>query len=147
MRIARAVPAAVAGRRHLDRRGPRAGRAQQKAKADDVGITDTEIRIAVIADVDNPIVPGLFKAGADAVKAWGATINKAGGLAGRKVVVDFIDSKLSANDAAQRGHQGVQRGLRARGHRGALAQQRRRPGDLPERAGRGHRDPRAPGAS
>ena len=72
--------------------------AQQKVKADDVGITDTEIRVAVIADVDNPVVPGLFKAGADAVKAWGATINKAGGLAGRKVVVDFIDSKLSANE-------------------------------------------------
>ena len=45
--------------------------AQQKAKADDVGITDKEIRIAVIADVDNPVVPGLFKSGADAVKAWG----------------------------------------------------------------------------
>ncbi len=98
MRIARAVPAAVAVVATLLGVALLPAGAQQKVKADDVGITDTEIRIAVIADVDNPIVPGLFKAGADAVKAWGATINKAGGIAGRKVVVDFIDSKLSAND-------------------------------------------------
>ena len=29
----------------------------EKPKATDVGITDNEIHIAVIADVDNPIVP------------------------------------------------------------------------------------------
>jgi ABC-type branched-subunit amino acid transport system substrate-binding protein len=98
MRIARAVPAAIVVVVALVGVALVPAGAQQKVKADDVGITDTEIRVAVIADVDNPIVPGLFKAGADAVKAWGAVINKAGGLAGRKVVVDFIDSKLSAND-------------------------------------------------
>jgi hypothetical protein len=32
------------------------------------------------------------------VKAWAAVVNQAGGIGGRKVVVDFIDSKLSAND-------------------------------------------------
>jgi hypothetical protein len=42
--------------------------AQEKPKADDVGITDTEIRIAVVADVDNPVVPALFKSGVDAVR-------------------------------------------------------------------------------
>jgi ABC-type branched-subunit amino acid transport system substrate-binding protein len=98
MRIARAVPAAILVVATFIGLALVPAGAQQKSKADDVGITDKEIRIAVIADVDNPIVPGLFKAGADAVKAWGATINKAGGIAGRKVVVDFIDSKLSAND-------------------------------------------------
>jgi len=98
MRIARAVPAAVLVVATFIGVALVPAGAQQKAKANDVGITDKEIRIAVIADVDNPIVPGLFKAGADAVKAWGATINKAGGLAGRKVVVDFIDSKLNANE-------------------------------------------------
>jgi hypothetical protein len=72
----------------------------EKPKATDVGITATEIHIAVIADVDNPIVPNLFKASPDAVKGVAAYINSkagGGGLAGRKVVVDFYDSKLNAN--------------------------------------------------
>jgi hypothetical protein len=69
-------------------------------KATDVGITDKEIHIAVVADVDNPIVPNLFKASPDAVKGVAAYLNSkagGGGLAGRKVVVDFYDSKLNAN--------------------------------------------------
>jgi ABC-type branched-subunit amino acid transport system substrate-binding protein len=98
MRIGRAVPAAALAVATLIGLTLVPAGAQQKAKTADVGITDKEIHIAVIADVDNPIVPGLFKAGADAVKAWGTTINKAGGIGGRKIVVDFIDSKLSAND-------------------------------------------------
>jgi ABC-type branched-subunit amino acid transport system substrate-binding protein len=70
-----------------------------KPKAADVGITDKEIRLAVIADVENPVVPGLFQPSVDAVKAWAKLVNKQGGLAGRKVVIDFIDSKLSADEA------------------------------------------------
>jgi len=72
----------------------------EKPKATDVGITPTEIHIAVIADVDNPIVPNLFKPDADAVKGVANYLNSkagGGGLAGRKVVVDFYDSKLNAN--------------------------------------------------
>jgi hypothetical protein len=68
-----------------------------KPKATDVGITATEIHIAVVADVDNPIVPNLFKSDVDAVKGFAKYMNANGGLAGRKVVVDFYDSKLSAN--------------------------------------------------
>ena len=37
-------------------------------KATDVGITDKEIHIAVIADVDNPLAPNLFKASPDALE-------------------------------------------------------------------------------
>ncbi|MFN8027566.1 MAG: ABC transporter substrate-binding protein [Acidimicrobiia bacterium] len=69
-----------------------------KAKAADVGITDTEIRLAVVADVDTPIQPGLFQASVDAMKAWAKVTNAAGGVAGRKVVIDFIDSKLNPNE-------------------------------------------------
>jgi len=72
----------------------------EQPKATDVGITDKEIHIAVIADVDNPIVPNLFKASPDAVKGFANYINSkagGGGLAGRKLVVDFYDSKLNAN--------------------------------------------------
>jgi hypothetical protein len=72
----------------------------EKPTATDVGITAKEIHIAVVADVDNPIVPNLFKASPDAVKGFAKYINSkagGGGLAGRKVVVDFYDSKLNPN--------------------------------------------------
>jgi hypothetical protein len=71
----------------------------KKLEATDVGVTATEIHIAVIADVNNPVVPGLFQGSVNGVKAFGTYINKHGGLAGRKVVVDFLDSKLSADAA------------------------------------------------
>jgi hypothetical protein len=74
--------------------------ANEAPKATDTGITDKEIHIAVIADVDNAIVPNLFKPDADAVKGVANYLNSkagGGGLAGRKVVVDFYDSKLNAN--------------------------------------------------
>ena len=54
----------------------------------------------MIADVDNPIVPNLFKGSKDAVEGAAKYLNSkagGGGLAGRKVVVDFYDSKLNAN--------------------------------------------------
>ena len=69
-----------------------------KPTATEVGVTATTIRIAVIADVNTPLAPGLFKAAADAVQAWGKYTNAHGGLAGRKVQVDFIDSKLSPDE-------------------------------------------------
>jgi len=72
--------------------------AAEKPKATEIGVTATTIRIAVIADVNTPLAPGLFKPSADAVQAWGKYINAHGGLAGRKVQVDFIDSKLSADE-------------------------------------------------
>jgi ABC-type branched-subunit amino acid transport system substrate-binding protein len=75
------------------------GASEQKPKAEEIGITDDEIRIAVIADVENSLVPGLFQGSVDAVRAWAKGVNADGGLAGREVVVDFIDSHLSADDA------------------------------------------------
>jgi hypothetical protein len=65
----------------------------------DIGITPTQIRIAVVADVDNQLAPGLFASVPDAVKGFAKYINSHGGLAGRKLVVDFIDSHLDTNDA------------------------------------------------
>src|SRR4051795_4835715 len=73
----------------------------EKPTATDVGITAKEIHIAVLADVDNTIVPNLFKGSKDAVQAIGKFLNSkagGGGLAGRKVVVDFYDSKLNPNE-------------------------------------------------
>jgi len=71
----------------------------EEPTATEVGITDKEIRIAVVADVDNPIAPGTFQGSVDGVKGWAKFVNANGGLAGRKVVVDFLDSKLSADEA------------------------------------------------
>ena len=45
--------------------------AQTKApapKATEIGVTATEIRIAVVADVDNPFSPGLFQGVVDGVQ-------------------------------------------------------------------------------
>ncbi len=72
--------------------------AETAPKADDVGITPKEIRVAVIADVDTPLAPGVFKKSVDAMRAWAKVVNKEGGIAGRNVVIDFIDSKLNPNE-------------------------------------------------
>ena len=74
----------------------------EKPKATDVGVTAKEIHIAVVADVDNSLAPNLFQGAVDGVKGAAAYLNSkdgGGGLAGRKVVVDFYDSKLNATEA------------------------------------------------
>ncbi len=78
--------------------GVAAGAADEKPSASEIGVTPTEIRIAVIADVDTPLAPGAYAGARDAVQAFGKYINGQGGLAGRKVVVDFIDSKLNGDE-------------------------------------------------
>jgi len=80
----------------------RAQSSNEKPKATEIGVTPTEIHIAVEADVDNPFVPGLFQGIVDGVKAGAKYLNSkagGGGVAGRKLVVDFIDSKLNPNEA------------------------------------------------
>jgi len=54
----------------------------------------------MIADVDTSLVPGLFQKSVNAVDAWAKIVNSSGGLDGRKVVVDFCDSKLDPNATA-----------------------------------------------
>jgi len=70
-------------------------------QATDIGISPTTIRVAVLADVDTPAAPGLFQGSVSAVEGWARYMNSIGGLAGRKVVVDFIDTHLSADDARE----------------------------------------------
>jgi len=72
--------------------------AAEKPAATEVGVTPTELHIAVIADVDTPLAPGAYAGARDAVQAFGKYINQQGGLAGRKVVVDFYDSKLNGDE-------------------------------------------------
>jgi hypothetical protein len=82
---------------------PAAGQSSNaQPKATEIGVTATEIHISVPADVDNPFVPGLFQGAVDGVKGAANYINSkagGGGLAGRKLVVDFIDTHLNANDS------------------------------------------------
>jgi Periplasmic binding protein len=66
-------------------------------EATDIGITAKEIHLALLADVDTPLAPGLFQSSVDAVRGLAKYLNANGGLAGRKVVVDFYDSKLNPN--------------------------------------------------
>jgi ABC-type branched-subunit amino acid transport system substrate-binding protein len=84
--------------------GPAVGTAAQAgsrgaARATEIGVTSSTIRIAVVADVDNPLAPGVFAASPAAVQAFATYVNQHGGLAGRKLVVDFIDSHLTDSDA------------------------------------------------
>jgi ABC-type branched-subunit amino acid transport system substrate-binding protein len=82
-----------------------------KPTATEVGVTASEIHIGVVADVDNPFAPGLFQGAVDGVKAGAAYLNSkagGGGLAGRKVVVDFYDSKLNGNESRNAIIQGCQ---------------------------------------
>ena len=69
---------------------PSATAADEKAAASEIGVTPTEVRIAVIADVDTPLAPGAYAGARDAVQGFAKYINKQGGLAGRKVVVDCV---------------------------------------------------------
>jgi ABC-type branched-subunit amino acid transport system substrate-binding protein len=64
-------------------------------KATEIGVTAKEIRIAVVADVDNPFAPSLFQGGVNGVKAAVEYVNSQGGVAGRKLKLDVIDSQLN----------------------------------------------------
>jgi hypothetical protein len=68
------------------------------------GVTDTEITVTVVASVDNGVFPGLFQGNHDGVDAWADFINnsckpKNTCVAGRKIVVKHVDSKLSGDEA------------------------------------------------
>jgi len=67
-------------------------------QATEVGITPTEIRVAIVADVDVPGRPGLFQDSVDGLRAWASHVNERGGLAGRTVTVEFHDSRLSPDE-------------------------------------------------
>ena len=71
-------------------------------KGTEIGVSPTAVHIAVMADVDNQFAPGLFKGVVDGVKGAATYLNTkagGGGVGGRKILVDFIDSHLDANAA------------------------------------------------
>lgn len=77
--------------------GPPAAPKGGNGGATDIGVTATEITIAVLTDRTGP-VPGIFEPSVRAVQAWSNYINSKGGIFGRKIKVIPIDSKTSAAD-------------------------------------------------
>jgi ABC-type branched-subunit amino acid transport system substrate-binding protein len=67
----------------------------ERPRATEVGITAREFHIAVVADVESALAPNLFRGSVDGVLGVAKYLNANGGLAGRKVVVDFYDSQLN----------------------------------------------------
>ncbi len=75
-----------------------AGAATPSANAaTEIGVTAKTISIAVVADVDNSIAPNAFKGIVDGAQAGAKYVNANGGVAGRTLKVDFIDSHLNPN--------------------------------------------------
>lgn len=68
--------------------------------ATDVGVTDDSITIANIADIDVPGLPGLFQQNQEAVEAFVAYCNSLGGVNGRELVLEKLDSKLQEHRQA-----------------------------------------------
>lgn len=68
--------------------------------ATDVGVTGDTITIGVVADLTG-VVPGLFKAAPDAVKAYAAKVNAEGGVNGRELVVEVYDTGTNDRGNAQ----------------------------------------------
>ena len=119
----------------------------EEPKATDVGITDKEIHVAVIADVDSPLAPNLFKAAVDGMQGWAKYTNSkagGGGLAGRKVVIDFLDSKLNPAETKNAQITACQNdGCRGR-YLGGVPDLGRRDAQLQGLDRRGHRPARHP---
>ena len=68
-------------------------------EASETGVTATDIKVTVMADVGSPLRPGLFQGSVDGVNAWAQYVNANGGLACRNVTVVEADSKLSPDEA------------------------------------------------
>lgn len=71
----------------------------QQTPDSEVGITADTIRIGVIVDGDNPIRPGVLQGSIDGAKAAAKYLNAKGGIGGRKIEVDYLDSHLSPDEA------------------------------------------------
>ncbi len=71
----------------------------EKPAAGEIGVRADEIRVAVVADVENPLSPGQFQSQVDAMRAYAEYVNDNGGIAGRDLVIDFIDSRLNPDEA------------------------------------------------
>ena len=72
-----------------------------KNTASDKGVTPTQITVATASDASGPQA-GLFKSTFYAMQAWAAMVNSLGGICGRSIKSELLDSKTdaTANQAA-----------------------------------------------
>jgi ABC-type branched-subunit amino acid transport system substrate-binding protein len=71
------------------------GTCAKATKGGQTGLTATNIKIATLADISG-VQPGLFQSAWDGAKAAAAYINSTGGICGRQVVPDLLDSKTDS---------------------------------------------------
>jgi len=65
--------------------------------ASDVGVTPTQINVATASDVSG-VQAALFKSTHYAMAAWAAMVNTQGGLCGRTIKSDLLDTKANSTD-------------------------------------------------
>ncbi|MCU1484896.1 MAG: hypothetical protein JWN67_1642 [Actinomycetia bacterium] len=68
-------------------------------RATEVGVTADTITVEVMADVGNPLAPGLFQGNIDALRGFATYVNAHGGIACRQLVVKEWDSHLDPSEA------------------------------------------------
>jgi hypothetical protein len=68
-------------------------------EATEIGVSESEITIEVMADTGSPLAPGLFQGNVDAIKGFADYINENGGIGCRKLVVKTWDSKLDPTES------------------------------------------------
>jgi len=107
-------------------------------QATEVGITSSTIRIGVIADDNDALAPGLFAGSPRAVTAYAKLINATGGLAGRKLQVDFLDSQLSDTATANAVIKACSQDFAIVGTEAEFMQDVSKPRRLPRQDGRGN---------
>jgi hypothetical protein len=71
----------------------------QTLEATDIGVSETEITVTVMADVGSPLAPGLFQGNVDALNAFADYVNANGGIGCRDLVVKTWDSKLDPTES------------------------------------------------
>jgi hypothetical protein len=67
-------------------------------EATDIGVSESEITVTVMADVGSPLAPGLFQGNVDALNAFAEYVNANGGIGCRDLVVKTWDSKLDPTE-------------------------------------------------
>ncbi|MBU6330637.1 MAG: ABC transporter substrate-binding protein [Acidobacteria bacterium] len=65
----------------------------------EIGVTDKEITVEVMADTGSPLAPGLFQGNVDAMNAYAKWVNANGGVGCRQLKVIAWDSKLSPEES------------------------------------------------
>ncbi len=67
-------------------------------EATEIGVSETTIKVIVMADNENPLANGLFAGARDGALAWADNLNERGGIACRDIEIEFADSKLNREE-------------------------------------------------